>query len=91
MNSPDAATEIAIDAEFADRLTSFIADEVVPDDDEEITGDTDLLGTGLVDSLGVILIVNWISATLGRTINPADVVLENFRTIDRMLSYLRAA
>ena len=91
MNPPDAATEVAIDARFADELTAFVADEVVPDDDEEITGDTDLLGTGLVDSLGVILIVNWIEATLGRRINPADVVLENFRTIDQILSYLRAA
>jgi acyl carrier protein len=90
MNSPDATAEVAVDADFADALTSFIADEVALED-YPVAGDTDLLLTGLVDSLGVVMIVNWIEATLGTTIDPADVVLEHFQTIDQMLSYLRTA
>ncbi len=37
------------------------------------------------------MIVNWIEATLGTAIDPGDVVLENFQTIDQMLSFLRTA
>ncbi len=88
MNHPDATTEVSADAGFADALTAFIAEEVALDD-QPIEGDTDLLLTGLVDSLGVVMIVNWIESTLGTMIDPADVVLDNFQTIDQMLSYLR--
>ena len=88
MNTPDAG--VSVDVGFAYALTSFIADEVALED-YPVAGDTDLLLTGLVDSLGVVMIVNWIEATLGTTIDPADVVLENFQTIDQMLSYLRTA
>lgn len=90
MNTPDATAQITIDGGFADALTSFIADDVALED-YPVAGDTDLLLTGLVDSLGVVMIVNWIETTLGTTIDPADVVLENFQTIDQMLSFLRTA
>ncbi len=90
MTTPDASATLAVNDEFADALISFIADEVALED-LPVAGDTDLLMTGLVDSLGVVMIVNWIEATLGTTIDPADVVLENFQTIDQMLSYLRTA
>ena len=90
MTTPDAPATPAVDDEFADALISFIADEGALED-LPVAGDTDLLMTGLVDSLGVVMIVNWIEATLGTTVDPADVVLENFQTIDQMLSYLRTA
>jgi acyl carrier protein len=46
--------------------------------------------TGMVDSLGVVLIVEWIERRLDRTIDPADVVLENFQTVDAMMEFLRS-
>lgn len=74
---------------FANRLTTFISDEVV-DHDETIEPDTDLLMTGLVDSLGVVMIVDWLERELAITIDPGDVVLEHFRSVAAMLDYLRA-
>lgn len=78
----------APDAAFAGRLRAFIQDEVAIED-EPVAGDTDLLLTGLVDSLGVVMIVEWIESELGITIDPADVVLEHFQTIDAMMGFLR--
>jgi acyl carrier protein len=46
--------------------------------------------TGLVDSLGVILIVEWLEQRLGITIDPADVVIEHFESVDAMVGYLRS-
>ena len=78
------------DDTFEAALIEFIASDVALDE-EPITGDTDLLLTGLVDSLGVVVIVEWIETELGRTIDPADVVLENFQTVDAMMEFLRSA
>ena len=74
---------------FADELLAMINAEVSFDPSEEITPETDLLLTGLVDSLGVVQIVAWMEDRLGIEIEPVDVVLENFQTVDRMLAFVK--
>jgi acyl carrier protein len=83
-----AGSDPVPDPTFANDLTAFIQGEVVTED-EVVATDTDLLLTGLVDSLGVVMIVEWIETELGITIDPADVVLEHFQTIDLMLEFCR--
>jgi len=72
--------------QFAQQLAAFICDEVVTVD-EPIAGDTDLVMSGLVDSLGVIMVSEWIQDQLDIVIDPVDIVLENFRTVDHMAAY----
>ncbi len=67
-------------------LLSFIETELAPS--EPLDRDTDLLLTGLVDSLGVMRIVEWIERSQGIEVHPADVVLENFRTVSAMVAYV---
>lgn len=74
---------------FADELLQMINAEVSFDPTETITPETDLLLTGLVDSLGVVQIVAWMEDRLGIEIEPVDVVLENFQTVDRMLAFVK--
>ncbi len=90
MSNSEAAPESdrTIDSAFVRALTAFISHEVAGVDDL-IAGDADLLLTGLVDSFGVVMIVGWIEANLGVVVHPGDVVLENFQTIDAMVSLLR--
>jgi acyl carrier protein len=71
---------------FKERLTTFIVDEVATAD-EPIAGDTDLLLSGLVDSLGVVMVSDWIQDQLSIEIDPVDIVLENFQTVDAMVAY----
>lgn len=73
----------------ADALTKFIQDEIV--NDQAVHTDTDLLLTGAVDSLGVIRITYWMEEEVGVLVDPGDVTLENFQTIDRMVAYLERA
>ena len=94
MSAPDLDNRSAdrppvADGAFEAALIEFITSDVALDDGQ-IDGDTDLLLTGLVDSLGVVLIVAWIETELGRSIDPADVVLENFQTVDSMMEFLRS-
>ena len=69
------------------ELTNFIDTEVSLGD-EEVLSDTDLVMSGLVDSLGVVLIVEWLEQRLGVAIDPADVVIEHFESVDAMIRYL---
>jgi acyl carrier protein len=48
----------------------------------------DLLGSGLVDSLGVMRLVNHIEEQHGIRVPPEDVTIENFLTVSRICSYL---
>lgn len=73
--------------ELPNRLLNFVQRDVcAPGID--LTLDTDLLLTGAVDSLGVIRITQWIEDETGIDVDPGDVTLENFQTIDRMLVYI---
>lgn len=77
-----------VDDAFVQSLIEFISDEVAHDDDT-IFEDTDLLLTGQVDSLGVVIVVGWLEQQLDIRIDPLDVVLENFQTVGQMAEYLR--
>lgn len=72
---------------LAESLTTFIRDEIVLDE-IDLMGETDLLLTGAVDSLGVIRITHWMEETTGIVVDPGDVTLENFQTVDKMVAYL---
>lgn len=66
-------------------LLEFINAEVRLDQSVAVVGDTDLLLTGLVDSVGVIEIVGWLEDETGIDVDPLEVVLANFQTVDRMI------
>lgn len=78
----DAGTD-----ELTPALVEMITSEITFG--EPVEPGTDLLLTGLVDSLGVIRIVTWLEDHLQIEIDPVDVVLENFQTVERMVDYVR--
>ena len=61
-----------------------------PTADEHVGDGTDLLLSGLVDSLGVVMISDWIQEQLEINIDPVDIVLENFQTVDAMVAYVES-
>lgn len=82
------AQRATLDTEFENRLLKYINTEVSLIDDD-IESDTDLLLTGAVDSLGVIGITQWLEDEAGFPVEPIEVTLDNFQTVDRMLAYCR--
>jgi acyl carrier protein len=74
---------------LAEALTRFIQEEIVFDD-VVVAGDSDLLLSGAVDSLGVIRVTHWMEETTGVVVDPGDVTLDNFQTVNKMVSYLDA-
>ena len=84
----DSPSPIEVDQTFAADLLGFIQEEVSQIDDPLETS-SDLLLTGAVDSMGVVLVVQWIEDQLDIAIDPGDVVLEHFVSVDAMVEYLR--
>ncbi len=72
------------------ELLALINEEISLDADMNVDRNTDLLLTGVVDSLGVVQIVDWMEQRTGADIDPSDVVIENFQTVALMLSYLES-
>ena len=74
---------------FVAELLAFVNDEVCVSD-TLVARDTELLLSGLIDSLGVIQIVEWIETSLTIAVDPSDVILENFESVDRIVVYVGA-
>ena len=87
--SPDARSPDDGADELRAALIELINSEITLDPSSPVDGDTDLLLTGLVDSLGVVELVGWLEDRLGEEIDPVDVVLENFQSVDRMVAFAR--
>ena len=71
-------------------ILKFIQEEILFGQyDEELEPDTNLLLTGLVDSLGIMRLVLHLEGELGVSIPPEDIVIENFLTVAHMTRYLK--
>ncbi|MEM6469273.1 MAG: acyl carrier protein [Planctomycetota bacterium] len=71
------------------RLIKFIREELVADPDA-ISDETDLLGSGHIDSMGIMRLVNHLESEFGVSVPPEDVTIENFETVTKIASYLEA-
>ena len=74
--------------DFVSKLLEMINTQVSLDPDVEVLADTDLLMTGLVDSLGILSVVAWIEDAASVEIDPADIVVEHFQTVTRMVDFV---
>src|SRR5262245_7753584 len=72
----------------ADIIRDYIRSELLDGDMQRpIPEDEDLLGTGIVDSLGIVRLVTFMQDRFKVRIPDADVSLENFRSLERIASY----
>lgn len=69
------------------ELLQLINDEISLNPSIPVEGDTDLLVTGLVDSLGIVEVVAWMEERIRTEIDPIDIVRANFQTVDRMVAF----
>jgi len=70
------------------RLTTFITDQLIQQADFKLAAKEDLLGGGLVDSLGVMRLISFIEQTWQASVPPEEVTIENFGTVEAISSFL---
>jgi len=54
----------------------------------EADGETLLFSSGLLDSVAMMRIIGFIEEQAGFDVRPADVTLENFDTVARIVAYV---
>lgn len=71
-----------------ERVARYIANDLLNQPDLEIREDEDLLGSGLLDSLRVMSLVNFIEQDIGIDVPAEDVTFENFVSLGAIEAYL---
>jgi acyl carrier protein len=55
--------------------------------DQTLENDTELFSTGLLDSVSMMSVIMFLEQRTGGEVRPADVTLDNFDTIGRIIAY----
>ncbi|MGE2817427.1 acyl carrier protein [Mycobacterium heidelbergense] len=76
-----------------DRVRDFIGAQLAWEGDptrpDELADDTELIDSGLLDSLRVIELAGFLQAEYEFEVNDIDVVYDNFHTIAAITDYVR--
>lgn len=71
-----------------DDLIGYIQTEL--NVDEPVAGDTELFSSGMLDLVSMVGLISFVEDKAGVHIQPGDVTLDNFDTIDSILEYVTA-
>ena len=74
--------------DLSEKLSRYIATDLLNRNDLTIGVDDDLLGSGLLDSLSVMAVVSFIEQETNISVPPEDVLIENFSSIASIDAYL---
>ncbi|WP_161569180.1 acyl carrier protein [Candidatus Oscillochloris fontis] len=75
--------------EINERIREFVVENCLfGDTSVDLTDDTALLDSGIIDSTGVIEMVFFISETFGLEVPAEDMLPENFNSIARLSAYI---
>lgn len=69
------------------KIAQFIAEDLNGTPDLIVTGDEDLLSAGLVDSMGMMRLIEYVESIANIKVDPQDMTIDNFMTIDAILEF----
>lgn len=68
-----------------DALIAYLAADLAVAD--PVDAETELFSTGLLDSVAMMQIIAFVEEQAGIDVRPADVTLDNFDTVARIVAY----
>ncbi|MDD2814046.1 MAG: acyl carrier protein [Bacteroidales bacterium] len=71
-----------------EKLIEFIIDEFLDDPDTEITQDTKLISSGLIDSFSLVSLQSFIEQEFGKKIPAPRITAESFDTVKQMIEVI---
>lgn len=72
-----------------ERIRTFILGNFYVPDPTQLADDTSLVGTGIVDSTGILEVIEHVEAEHGVVVGEREVVPDNFDTVARIVDYVR--
>ncbi len=73
--------------DIRDELRAFIRESFFA---EGYTDEDSFLGTGIIDSLGVLQLVSFVEGRFGVKVGDADLVPENFDSVARLATFVES-
>ncbi len=73
-----------------DKLREFLYEDSLKDEFENLTNDDSLLEMGLIDSVKMLDLIEFIETQFNITVEEDDMVPENFDSINAMVTYIRS-
>jgi acyl carrier protein len=70
-------------------LTDYVKNEIMRNRNAVVEENQDLLGSGILDSLGILQLIAHIGEVFGIDIPDEDVVYDNFMSISAIDNYLQ--
>ena len=70
------------------RVHQFIRKNFLFDDTARLGDDQSLLGSGVVDSTGILELISFLEETCGVKFEDSDLVADNFDTINKIAQFI---
>lgn len=70
------------------KIVDYIQVEFIKEEGETLSTDEDLLGGGILDSLGIMKLISYLEREFEIQIPPKDMVIENFIDVNAMCQYI---
>ena len=75
---------------MTEEIIDFINQQLLNGlDSHTLTADDDLLGSGWIDSMGMMALIGFIENRFELKITPQDMTIENFKTVTELRAYLK--
>lgn len=80
---------------MSDNITQVIRDHIneefmIDHDDMTLDDDLPLIQEGVIDSLGIFMLISFVEEQFGVKVQPDDVMLENFESVNAIEALVRA-
>lgn len=77
---------------MTETILKYISEQLLNNElEDELEAIDDLLGDGILDSLGMMKLILFIETEYTIKIPPQDMVIENFMSVDHITNYLSKA
>lgn len=72
-----------------EKIIKYIEEELANEElDDGLEATEDLLGSGILDSLGMMRLIAFIEEEFNCKILPEDMLIENFMTVEHIIDFL---
>ncbi len=72
-----------------ESLIKYISEQLLNNElEDELEAQDDLLGDGILDSLGMMKLILFLETEYNTKVPPQDMVIENFMTVQHISDYL---
>lgn len=72
-------------------ILTYIKEQLLSNEiEDDFDADDDLLGSGILDSLGMVQLIAFVEKEFDIVVKPEDMVIENFMTVNHIVNYAKS-